>query len=144
MKCAASTVEPFVWLVRPFVLFCFFSLHEMPLTVCILYTLRLDQFFFHFRLKMKYLMRVNHDFRIINFICVFLSSSFSLRSILGYVFIGACAKQRHRVCILRMFLVAFVFRQPFLICLFHLCHQHILQAFHHPAFIHFFHSLRCN
>lgn len=33
--------------------------------------LRLDEFFIHFRrLKMKYLMRVNHDFRIINSICI--------------------------------------------------------------------------
>lgn len=33
--------------------------------------LRLGEFFIYFRrLKMKYLMRVNHDFRIINFICI--------------------------------------------------------------------------
>lgn len=55
----------------------------------IFYTLRLDQFFFHFRLKMKYLMRVNHDFRIINFICVFFSS-FSF-----YLFCFEC----ERVCL---------------------------------------------
>lgn len=99
----------------------------------IFYTLRLDQFFFHFRLKMKYLMRVNHDFRIINFICVFFSS-FSF-----YLF---CASVR-----LCMFVVNttffhnfpwLLFCQPFLIWLF-LYVTHIIRAFlHFPACFFFY------
>lgn len=142
----------FRWLVDGGLLFSCFStemLSNIPYEcapVCvlyILYTSRLDQFFFHFRLKMKYLMRVNHDFRIINFICVFLFSCCSHFPL--YVFWGPRGKHSKRI-LPSCFFGGFCFRQPFLIWLFHLCHQHIPPAFHRPVFHRpfIFSSVECN
>lgn len=125
------------------------------LYVVYFYTLRLDQFFFHFRLKMKYLMRVNHDFRIINFICVFFfSTSFPFsgfarpfqRESVDFLFFLLCVcccfcfcccwfyycargQKPLRDAFIVSFYLAFVLSKPFLICSFHLCHQHSIGIF---------------
>lgn len=124
-------------------------------TLYIFTHLRLDQFFFHFRLKMKYLMRVNHDFRIINFICVFFFSTssfpffqfgrpFQTVASLFSLLCCACVFSLLLVLLLRSrlkpsrnafilsFCLAFVLSKPFLICSFHLCHQHSTGIFFIP------------
>lgn len=111
----------------------------------ILYTLRLDQFFFHFRLKMKYLMRVNHDFRIINFICVFFVCSaysrfhFLVGSLIYICVWFHCA----RGSVLPTFSVAFV-----LLTISHLLISFVSPTFHRlfiaPSKRSIFASVECN